>query len=214
MSDISVVRSIQKKGQQIGFNYMKTIFENSSVVIGNDDEILGYAFGKSPRLLLEEKGLDIDVLDYLHDKHVESIIDLNPDSAIDEVIKLVATKKISRNLGVNLVGALETRTAYIDLIERAAQEIDAEYVAITCGRHGAAAYSKKNKDFVHRLSRTLAKDDLGDTNGAGDAFAGGFIHILTAGENPNLEAAIDTGQYLAYQQLLAIGGNPIESEQT
>lgn len=43
--------------------------------------------------------------------------------------------------------------------------------------------------------KAIAKEEIVDTNGAGDAFAGGFIGALVAGKE--LDEAVDVGQWLA-----------------
>jgi len=49
----------------------------------------------------------------------------------------------------------------------------------------------------------IAKEEIVDTNGAGDAFAGGFLAGLVKGEK--LETCVDMGQWLAAQGLRELG---------
>lgn len=49
----------------------------------------------------------------------------------------------------------------------------------------------------------INKEEIVDTNGAGDAFAGGFVAGLVKGEN--LDSCVDMGQWLAAQGLRNLG---------
>jgi adenosine kinase len=49
----------------------------------------------------------------------------------------------------------------------------------------------------------IAEDEIYDTNGAGDAFAGGFVAGLVQGKP--IETAIDMGQWLARLSIKELG---------
>lgn len=58
---------------------------------------------------------------------------------------------------------------------------------------------KVNQYPVH----AIGEDKINDTNGAGDAFAGGFVAGLVQGDS--LEAAVDKGQWLARLSIQELG---------
>ena len=51
--------------------------------------------------------------------------------------------------------------------------------------------------------KTMNQDDITDTTGAGDAFAGGFLAGVVKGEK--LETSIDMGSWLAALSLKELG---------
>ncbi|KAF9734671.1 hypothetical protein PMIN02_003317 [Paraphaeosphaeria minitans] len=61
---------------------------------------------------------------------------------------------------------------------------------------------------VHAIS----SDKINDTNGAGDAFAGGFLAGIVAGDN--LKTAVDKGQWLAKLSIQELGPSYPEPKQT
>jgi len=63
----------------------------------------------------------------------------------------------------------------------------------------ATTDGKVNTFPVHKISR----EDIVDTNGAGDAFAGGFLGGLVQGKS--LEACVDMGQWLASWSIRELG---------
>jgi adenosine kinase len=61
---------------------------------------------------------------------------------------------------------------------------------------------------VHAISA----DKINDTNGAGDAFAGGFVAGIVQGKS--LETAIDMGQWLAKLSIQELGPSYPQPKQT
>jgi|TARA_R110002003_G_scaffold1489_3_gene23093 adenosine kinase len=61
---------------------------------------------------------------------------------------------------------------------------------------------------VHAIS----EDKINDTNGAGDAFAGGFVAGIVQGKS--LETAIDMGQWLAKLSIQELGPSYPQPKQT
>ncbi|KAL8901243.1 MAG: hypothetical protein Q9192_000667 [Flavoplaca navasiana] len=51
--------------------------------------------------------------------------------------------------------------------------------------------------------RTIGKEEIYDTNGAGDAFAGGFVAGIVEGKS--LEESVDMGQWLARLSIMELG---------
>lgn len=72
-------------------------------------------------------------------------------------------------------------------------------IVVTADKFEAGAETVTKKFPV----RPIAASDIVDTNGAGDAFAGGFIGALVKGES--LESSIDIGQWLASLSLRELG---------
>ncbi|KAJ9244352.1 hypothetical protein DTO169E5_1957 [Paecilomyces variotii] len=68
-----------------------------------------------------------------------------------------------------------------------------------------AAVAKENGEIeVNQFSvRAIPKDKINDTNGAGDAFAGGFVAGIVEGKS--LEESIDIGQWLASLSIQELG---------
>ncbi|KAI4095632.1 MAG: hypothetical protein LQ344_001563 [Seirophora lacunosa] len=60
--------------------------------------------------------------------------------------------------------------------------------------------------------RTIAKEEIYDTNGAGDAFAGGFVAGIVEGKS--LEESIDMGQWLARLSIKELGPQYPSPKQT
>lgn len=102
----------------------------------------------------------------------------------------------------------------------------AESFGLTCDKEDLASIAKhivgdsaeRTVIFTHGLEPTivvsskgestypvkaLPKEKIVDTNGAGDAFAGGFVAGLTQGKS--LETAIDMGQWLASLSIQEVG---------
>lgn len=52
---------------------------------------------------------------------------------------------------------------------------------------------------------TISKEEIYDTNGAGDAFAGGFVAGIVKGEK--LETCVDMGQWLAKLSIKELGAS-------
>lgn len=75
------------------------------------------------------------------------------------------------------------------------QGTDPTVVAI--GKEGAEAELKQFP--VH----AIGKDKINDTNGAGDAFAGGFVAGIVQGKD--LETSVDMGQWLAKLSIQELG---------
>jgi adenosine kinase len=61
---------------------------------------------------------------------------------------------------------------------------------------------------VHAISA----DKINDTNGAGDAFAGGFVAGIVQGKS--LETSIDMGQWLAKLSIQELGPSYPQPKQT
>lgn len=74
-------------------------------------------------------------------------------------------------------------------------------VIFTQGLDPTIVYSAKNSKTYP--VRPLAGDKIVDTNGAGDAFAGGFMAGLTQGKP--IDTAIDMGQWLASLSIQEVG---------
>lgn len=89
-------------------------------------------------------------------------------------------------------------------------------VVFTQGTDPTIAVSSKDgsTDFsilevpVHAIS----EDKINDTNGAGDAFAGGFVAGVVEGKS--LEQAIDMGQWLAKLSIQELGPSYPQPKQT
>lgn len=60
-------------------------------------------------------------------------------------------------------------------------------------------------DVATRPVKALPKDSIVDTNGAGDAFAAGFMAGLTQGKN--LDQSVDIGQWLAALSIQEVGAS-------
>ncbi|KAJ5775261.1 uncharacterized protein N7511_000272 [Penicillium nucicola] len=74
---------------------------------------------------------------------------------------------------------------------------------------GSSSGSVEVKEFkVHEIS----KDAINDTNGAGDAFAGGFCAGIVAGKS--LDDSIDMGQWLASKSIQELGPSFPSPKQT
>jgi adenosine kinase len=58
----------------------------------------------------------------------------------------------------------------------------------------------------------IGEDKINDTNGAGDAFAGGFVAGIVEGKS--LETAIDMGQWLAKLSIQELGPSYPQPKQT
>ena len=73
--------------------------------------------------------------------------------------------------------------------------------AITLGENGAYAFSKD--EIVHAKAHLLKSDEIVNMNGAGDAFAGGFLNALLA--KKSLSDALDIAQNCAIQIIKRVG---------
>ena len=75
-------------------------------------------------------------------------------------------------------------------------------VVCTCGSRETVA-CETGKDPVSRPVIPIKKEEIVDTNGAGDSFAGGFLAWFTKGAS--LEKCIDAGSYAASANLKTRG---------
>jgi adenosine kinase len=78
-------------------------------------------------------------------------------------------------------------------------------IAVTAKEGGSAEVKEVP---VHAISG----DSINDTNGAGDAFAGGFVAGIVQGKS--LENAIDMGQWLAKLSIQELGPSFPQPKQT
>ncbi|KAF2799596.1 adenosine kinase-like protein [Melanomma pulvis-pyrius CBS 109.77] len=69
-------------------------------------------------------------------------------------------------------------------------------VAVTAKQGGGV-------DVVEKVVHKIGEDKINDTNGAGDAFAGGFVAGIVQGKT--LETSIDMGQWLAKLSIQELG---------
>lgn len=109
---------------------------------------------------------------------------------------------------LNIVGAdvTEQTADYKDICEKLANfevvEGKKRTVVCTLGAQPTIA-CETGKEPVSRSVIPIANEDIVDTNGAGDAFAGGFLALYTKGAT--LEKCIDAGSYSAHANLMTRG---------
>jgi len=88
-------------------------------------------------------------------------------------------------------------------------------VVITQGTDPTVAVSAKDGgdvDIKEVSVHAISEDKINDTNGAGDAFAGGFVAGIVQGKP--LEKAIDMGQWLAKLSIQELGPSYPQPKQT
>jgi adenosine kinase len=87
-------------------------------------------------------------------------------------------------------------------------------VVITQGTEPTVAVTAKDGDVDVKEVKVHALDEgkINDTNGAGDAFAGGFVAGIVQGKP--LETAIDMGQWLAKLSIQELGPSYPQPKQT
>ncbi|KAI9791976.1 MAG: adenosine kinase [Peltula sp. TS41687] len=88
------------------------------------------------------------------------------------------------------------------------QGTDPTIVAISsasshCAEEGTKDHKEENVTVKSFPVHPIAEEEINDTNGAGDAFAGGFLAGIVQGEP--LEKAVDMGQWLAKLSLRELG---------
>jgi adenosine kinase len=88
-------------------------------------------------------------------------------------------------------------------------------VVFTQGTDPTIAVSAKeggDADVKEVSVHAISDDKINDTNGAGDAFAGGFVAGIVQGKP--LEKAIDMGQWLAKLSIQELGPSYPQPKQT
>jgi adenosine kinase len=91
----------------------------------------------------------------------------------------------------------------------------ARTVIFTQGTDPTIAVSAKDSgdvDVKEVSVHAVSEDKINDTNGAGDAFAGGFVAAIVQGKS--LEKAIDMGQWLAKLSIQELGPSYPQPKQT
>jgi adenosine kinase len=91
----------------------------------------------------------------------------------------------------------------------------ARTVIFTQGTDPTIAVSSKeggDVDVKEVSVHAISEDKINDTNGAGDAFAGGFVAGIVQGKP--LEKAIDMGQWLAKLSIQELGPSYPQPKQT
>jgi len=85
-------------------------------------------------------------------------------------------------------------------------------VIITQGTDPTIAVTGEKGETTEAKVHAISKEQINDTNGAGDAFAGGFVAGIVQGKD--LKTAIDMGQWLAKLSIQELGPSYPQPKQT